>query len=233
MDKINISWKRKMFKGNKVWQAFGPDEKPLTENGKVLMKYNKNQDYEYWVNEKNLEEIIPGASIELQGTKKIKDKESLKNRKEAVEELVSDEEIPSDAIHIYTDGASSGNPGPSGIGVLLRFGKHEKELSRDIGIATNNIAELEAIKNALLELKTTKNPVRIYTDSSYAFGVLTLNWKAKKNEELIDSIKKLMRRYKDLKLIKIKGHAGQEGNERADFLANKAVKKTKQGRSFI
>ncbi|MBU0545240.1 MAG: ribonuclease HI [Proteobacteria bacterium] len=233
MDKINISWKRKMFKGNKVWLALGPDEKPLTENGKVLMKYNKNQDYEYWVNEKNLEEIIPGASIELQGTKKIKDKASLKNRKEEDEKLVSDEDIPSDVIHIYTDGASSGNPGPSGIGVLLRFGKHEKELSRDIGIATNNIAELEAIKNALLELKTTKNPVRIYTDSSYAFGVLTLNWKAKKNEELIDSIKKLMRRFKDLKLIKIKGHAGQEGNERADFLANKAVKKTKQGRSLI
>lgn len=227
MDNISISWKRMMFKGNKVWQAFGPDEKPLSENGKVLMKYNKNQDYEYWVNEKNLEEIIPSASIELQGTNKIKHSASLKKRKESVEELVSDEDIPSNAINIYTDGASSGNPGPSGIGVLLRFGKHEKEISRDIGIATNNIAELEAIKVALLELKTTKKPVRIYTDSTYAFGVLTLSWKAKKNEDLIDSIKKSMKRFKDLKLIKIKGHAGQEGNERADYLANKAVKKIK------
>lgn len=227
MDKISISWKRMMFKGNKVWQAFGPDEKPLSENGKVLMKYNKNQDYEYWVNEKNLEEIIPGASIELQGTKKIKHNVSLKNRKESVEEFVSDEDIPSDAINIYTDGASSGNPGPSGIGVLLRFGKHEKELSREIGLATNNIAELEAIKAALFELKTTKKPVRIFTDSTYALGVLTLNWKANKNRDLIDSIKKSMKRFKDLKLIKIKGHAGQEGNERADYLANKAVKKTK------
>jgi ribonuclease HI len=227
MDNISISWKRMMFKGNKVWQAFGPDERPLSENGKVLMKYNKNQDYEYWVNEKNLEEITPGASIELQGTNKIKHNASLKKRKDSFEELVSDEDIPSNAINIYTDGASSGNPGPSGIGVLLRFGKHEKEISRDIGIATNNIAELEAIKVALLELKTTKKPVRIYTDSTYAFGVLTLSWKAKKNEDLIDSIKKSMKRFKDLKLIKIKGHAGQEGNERADYLANKAVKKIK------
>ena len=144
----------------------------------------------------------------------------------------SDDNIPEDAISIYTDGASSGNPGPSGIGVLLRFGKHEKELSRDIGIATNNIAELEAIKTALLELKTTKKPVRIFTDSAYAFGVLTLNWKAKKNEDLIDSIKKSMKRFNDLKLIKIRGHAGQEGNERADFLANKAVKKNRENILF-
>ncbi|MEA3417444.1 MAG: RNase H family protein, partial [Thermodesulfobacteriota bacterium] len=51
-------------------------------------------------------------------------------------------------ISIYTDGASSGNPGPSGIGILLRFKDHEKEISRNIGTATNNIAELEAIKTA-------------------------------------------------------------------------------------
>jgi ribonuclease HI len=41
-------------------------------------------------------------------------------------------------VHVYTDGASSGNPGPSGIGVLLRYGGHEKEVSTYIGIATNN-----------------------------------------------------------------------------------------------
>ncbi len=224
MENNNISWERMIFKGNKVWQAFGPDEKPLYKNGKVLIKYNTNQDYEYWVNENNLEEISPGASGKPQVRKKARDKASLNNRKEVDKDFSSERDIPSDAICIYTDGASSGNPGPSGIGIFFRFGEHEKELSRHIGIATNNMAELEAIRTALLELKTTKKPVRIFTDSSYAYGVLTLNWKAKKNPELINSIKKTMTSFSDLKLVKIKGHAGHTGNERADSLATRAVK---------
>ena len=224
MENNNISWKRMMFKSNKVWQAFGPDENPLSKNGKVLIKYNPDQEYEYWVNENNLEEISPGAPGKPQVRKKIQDKSSSDNRKGVVEKFASEGAIPSDAICIYTDGASSGNPGPSGIGILFLFGEHEKELSRYIGVATNNIAELEAIRTALLELKTTKKPVRIFTDSSYAYGVLTLNWKAKKNPELINRIKKTMTSFSDLKLVKIKGHAGNAGNERADSLATMAVK---------
>ncbi|MBA4323173.1 MAG: hypothetical protein C0408_10190, partial [Odoribacter sp.] len=62
MEYNNISWKRMIFRGNKVWQALVPDEKPLYKNGKVLIKYNTSQDYEYWVDEKNLEEVSTGAS---------------------------------------------------------------------------------------------------------------------------------------------------------------------------
>lgn len=224
MEKNNISWKRKMFKGNKVWQAFGPDEKPLSKNGKVQIKYGIDQDYEYWVNESNIEEIAQDASGKSQGIKKIREQASLNKRSKVDKDSAQDTDIPPDAICIYTDGASSGNPGPSGIGIFFRFGEHEKELSRHIGIATNNMAELEAIRTALLELKTTKKPVRIFTDSSYAYGVLTLNWKAKKNPELINRIKKTMTSFSDLKLVKIKGHAGHAGNERADSLATRAVK---------
>jgi ribonuclease HI len=213
-----------MFKGNKVWQALGPDGQPLRKKGKVLIKYNRNQDYEYWINENNIEDISPDGSDAPQAGKKIQDKTSINKRKEAGKDFTPEGDIPSDAICIYTDGASSGNPGPSGIGILFRSGEHEKELSRHIGIATNNIAELEAINTALLELKTRKKPVRIFTDSSYAYGVLTLNWKAKKNPELINRIKKTMTSFSDLKLVKVKGHAGHPGNERADFLATRAVK---------
>ena len=125
---------------------------------------------------------------------------------------------------MYTDGASSGNPGPSGIGVLLRFGSHEKEISRFIGTTTNNVAELEAIRIGLQELKKRNLPVRIFTDSEYAYGVLTLGWKARKNQQLIQSIKSLISGFKDIKLIKVKGHEGLEGNERADHLATSAIR---------
>jgi ribonuclease HI len=108
----------------------------------------------------------------------------------------SEKETPADGsggrqeICIFSDGASSGNPGPSGIGVLLRFGKHEKEISEYIGTATNNIAELKAIEAGLLAVKNTDLPVRIFTDSNYAYGVLALGWKARANRQIVESIKK-------------------------------------------
>jgi ribonuclease HI len=215
MENENISWKRMIFKKNKVWVAVSPEGEPFQKNGKVLIKYSPDQDYEYWVNESNVKEIRPEIQAGKTALKKIK------RGKETAGEKA---DIPSDAILIHTDGASSGNPGPSGIGIVFRFGEHEREISKHIGNATNNIAELEAIRTALLELKTVKKPVRIFTDSSYAYGVLTMNWKPKKNIELIKIIKKTMTSFSDLKLVKVKGHAGHPDNERADALATGALK---------
>lgn len=108
--------------------------------------------------------------------------------------------------------------------MLLKYGEHEKEISKYIGIATNNIAELEAIKTGLLELKKTDMPVRIFTDSSYAYGLLALSWKARKNQDIVKDIRETISKFKDFKLIKVKGHAGHAENERADFLATSAIK---------
>lgn len=129
------------------------------------------------------------------------------------------------AIRVFTDGAASGNPGPAGIGVLLIYGNNEKTISRYIGHATNNIAELKAIEAALLEIKNRKLPVRLFTDSAYSLGALTLGWKAQKNVELIAGIQKLMRAFSDLKILKVKGHAGMAENETADRLATEAIQK--------
>ncbi|MDO9565285.1 MAG: ribonuclease HI [Candidatus Desulfaltia sp.] len=209
MEKKQTDWKRMLFKGNKVWLAINQNGKPILKSGKVLIKYQLNQDYEYWVNENG---IMPVDSL-------------LDPPASHCEESPAGIKTECDnTIFIYTDGASSGNPGPSGIGILLRFKDHEKKISINIGTATNNIAELEAIKTALLELKHYDYPVRLFTDSSYAHGVLTLGWKAIKNRELINSIKKLISRFSDLELIKIKGHDGFDGNEKADFLATSAIK---------
>jgi len=205
-------WKRMQFKKNKVWVATDGSEKPLVKNGKVLIKYQLKQDYEYWVHERSVGPIKPGEPK----------KSAKKNPRQKIKTFK--EPIPNDAVCIFTDGASSGNPGPSGVGVLLKYGEHEKEISKYIGIATNNIAELEAIRTGLLELKKTSMPVRIFTDSSYAYGLLALGWKAKKNQALAKEIMETILKFKDLKLIKVKGHAGHVENERADFLATSAIK---------
>jgi len=210
------NWKRMRFKKNKVWVQTDGSGKPLINNGKALIKYQLKQDYEYEVLFKNIKPLdAPGGDAAEVKPRKKRPKKPVKTN------------IPDNAVCIYTDGASSGNPGPSGIGVLLKYGEHEKTISKYIGEATNNIAELEAIKAGLLAVRKKNKPVRIFTDSGYAYGLLALKWKAKKNIELVDRIRKISSEFNDLKFIKVKGHAGEENNERADKLAVSAVKKKK------
>lgn len=227
MTNDNINWKRMVFKKNKVWVATDQNQKPITKNGKVLIRYQLDQDYEYRVLLKNITTIdsLQRKEKTEKGKKSTQKSPKQKDTKTTSDTTVLVETSCDDAITIYTDGASAGNPGPSGIGVVLRFGKHEKEISRYIGITTNNMAELEAIRSGLMAVKNPDFPVRILTDSKYAYGVLTQGWKARKNQDIIKSIKKILSKFNDLKFIKVKGHAGIEGNERADFLATSAIKK--------
>jgi ribonuclease HI len=103
-----------------------------------------------------------------------------------------------DAVHIYTDGACTGNPGPMGIGVVILDPSGaegtplRREASEYLGTGTNNIAELTAILRGL-QLTARDRAVVIYTDSSYSIGILSLGWKAKANQELVAEIRALLR----------------------------------------
>ncbi len=206
------SWKRMSFKGNKVWVATEANGNLLVEKAKVLIKYNLKQDYEYRVKPESLKSVDQAIPAKKK-SKKLSKKSGIETS------------LPDNCIKIYTDGASSGNPGPSGIGILFIYEENKKEISRYIGKATNNIAELTAIKVALEELKRVDLPVRVFSDSSYAIGLLTKNWKPKKNQELVNEIRALICKFFDLAFIKVKGHSGIKENEIADFLATSAIKK--------
>ncbi|MCD6271742.1 MAG: ribonuclease HI [Deltaproteobacteria bacterium] len=207
------------FKGNKVWQAFEENGDPLVKNDKFLIKYQTDQDYEYWINKKSL---LPLSELKKGEYKKTGKSKKTGSKREYEDYAAAELD---NAICLYTDGASSGNPGPSGIGVLLRFKEHEKEISKYIGNATNNIAELKAIEAGLSVLKKKDLSVIVFTDSSYALGVLVSGWKAKKNVQLVEKIRKKISEFKNIKFIKVKGHSGMAENERADYLATSAIKK--------
>ena len=211
----NDNWQRMMFKGHKVYLCVDEQGKPVVRNDKVLIKYQIDHDYEYYVSPNAVQAIDPKR------LKKKKDKKTSRNGQHASDPIVFTP--PEGVITIYTDGASSGNPGPSGIGIYFRYGDKEKEISRYIGHATNNIAELMAIKEALKNLKNTDIPVRLYTDSNYCHGLLMLGWKPKMNRKLVEEIRASMKKFKDLKIIKVEGHAGILYNERADQLARAAI----------
>ena len=86
------------------------------------------------------------------------------------------------AVLAFTDGACSGNPGPAGIGVVLVCGNHRREISEYIGEATGNIAELSAVVRALSAITDRGRHVILHSDSEYAIGALTRNWRIRANK---------------------------------------------------
>lgn len=130
---------------------------------------------------------------------------------------------PEDAIHVWTDGACTGNPGPAGLGVVIVDGGKHTEISEYLGEGTNNIAELTAILRGLEKVADKSRPTIVYSDSQYSIGLLTLGWKAKKNIDLVEEIRAVCREFKDLRFVKVAGHAGIPLNERVDQLARDAV----------
>ena len=137
-------------------------------------------------------------------------------------------------VYLYTDGACKGNPGAGGWGVLLRYGRHEKELFGGEAETTNNRMELTAVIEGLKALKRTSR-VEICTDSQYVkngmqswiHGWKKNGWKTSakqpvKNEDLWRELDRLAAAH-DVSWKWVKGHAGHPENERADALANRGA----------
>jgi ribonuclease HI len=131
------------------------------------------------------------------------------------------------AIHIWTDGACEGNPGPAGLGVVIIDGTERRELSEYLGQGTNNIAELTAILRGLESIADRGRPVIVYSDSQYSIGLLTQNWKAKANAELVGKLRGLTRQFADLRFVKVAAHSGIPLNERVDELARGAISRAR------
>jgi ribonuclease HI len=134
--------------------------------------------------------------------------------------------VPADAIHVWTDGACTGNPGPAGLGVVIVDDAKVEELSEYLGQGTNNIAELTAILRGLEVVAARgdlERPVVVYSDSAYSIGLLSQAWKAKANAELVAELRAVCRQFKDLRFVKVAGHSGVPLNERTDELARQAV----------
>jgi ribonuclease HI len=139
-------------------------------------------------------------------------------------------------IHIWTDGACSGNPGPGGWGAVLRYGETEKELSGAEAATTNNRMELMAAIEALSALKR-ESKVLLHTDSKYVMegvtkwihgwkknGWKTADKKPVKNEDLWRRLDAANARH-EVTWKWVKGHSDDVMNDRADALARGAIAK--------
>lgn len=131
------------------------------------------------------------------------------------------------SIYLYTDGASSGNPGPGGFGVVLKCDGHQKEISGGFRLTTNNRMELLAVIKGLEAINWQNAEVHIYSDSSYVVNAINKgwleNWQRKgfakvKNPDLWMRLCPLLKKHRTT-FHWIKGHAGHPENERCDALA--------------
>ncbi|KAF0145413.1 MAG: ribonuclease HI [Nitrospirae bacterium] len=126
-----------------------------------------------------------------------------------------------DAV-LYCDGASSGNPGKSGIGAVLTFGGKTYEISENIGIATNNIAEYTALIKGLSKAISLKiETLSIFLDSELLVRQIEGSYKVK-NEKLKELYLDVISQLRAFKGYSIR-HIPREQNKKADALARKAV----------
>ena len=134
-------------------------------------------------------------------------------------------------VEIYTDGASKGNPGKGGYGVILKYGKHEKELSQGYRLSTNNRMELLAVIVGLESLTKPNLNVEITTDSKYVVDAVEKGWlfnwekknfKGKKNPDLWKRFLKIYPKH-TVSFNWVKGHNDHPYNERCDVLAVEAA----------
>jgi ribonuclease HI len=141
---------------------------------------------------------------------------------------------PKHAI-IYTDGACEPNPGPGGYGVVLLVDGNRKELSGGYRLTTNNRMEIMA---AIVGLQALKKPCKVFLhcDSRYLTDAMTkgwaTRWKAESwhrkkgervpNADLWQILLRLCDRH-EVDFIWVRGHSGDPGNERADFLSYRAL----------
>jgi len=146
-----------------------------------------------------------------------------------------------DDLIIYTDGACSGNPGPGGWGVLMQFGDKEKTLFGGELETTNNRMELMAAIKALEAIKPNfKGQTTLWTDSTYVLKGITewihgwkkRGWKKSDKKPVINAdlwkTLDILNAERDINWKWVKGHAGIEGNERADELARTGIPESKK-----
>ncbi len=135
-------------------------------------------------------------------------------------------------IELYTDGAASGNPGPGGFALVLKFDKFRKEISGGFRLTTNNRMELLAVIVGLESVTNKDLKVKVYSDSKYVVDSINLKWvfgwqkkgfEKKANPDLWRRFLKIydVRKHE---FFWVKGHASNKENNRCDELAVAAYK---------
>jgi ribonuclease HI len=218
-----VNWNRMSFKGQDVWVKVDAGGRPVLDSqGRAEMKYRPDDSRSY---RPSLDNLQPATGRSEAPAPRPAARAATRQRTRPGGPAAS--ATGPEVIHVWTDGACTGNPGPMGIGVVVLAEGVREERGEYLGVGTNNIAELTAIERGLQvagALAPEHNrPIRVYSDSAYSIGVISMGWKAKANQELVARLRRLVAEFPVLTFVKVAGHAGVPENERCDELARRAI----------
>jgi ribonuclease HI len=220
-----VPWVRAILRGQKVYARADVEGALSAEGGRVEVRYKPNDGRRYQARADNLEVVdatpLPDDTCGPADVVSKPDAGTVTKGSFGAP-VAPPTTPPPGAVIAYADGACSGNPGPSGLGVVVIDGPTRVELSEYLGEGTNNIAELTAVLRALGEAPRER-AMTIYTDSQYTIGVVQKGWKAKANQALVAELRAALSSRPATRLAYVPGHAGVLLNERADALAREAV----------
>ena len=221
-----------VFKGQEIWGECDADGGLLTRNGRVRIAYKEGA-YKAYQTFKDrlkvsdssdrreftipLDVDKPSGGASTRGSVKAKANSSIFGGSQA--------DITESAhIHLWSDGACTGNPGPAGAGTVLLVDEQRTEWSTWLGQGTNNVAELVAVLQGIEALeRPVERDLVVHTDSQYVIGVCAKGWKAKANKELVAELKQIIAPLPRVVWHWVRGHEGVELNERCDQLARDAI----------
>jgi len=252
-----MPWVRAQFKGRKVWAAATADGAVCEDGGRVAIRYSDSEGSRIYQAGARGVSALPDGEVRDLPTGSVAPRPeraqagpvgsgsgsgfgSAGRRTEAQAQAAVAavqqklDSLDPTTVRAFTDGACLGNPGPCGAGALVVFPDGRRvERGRDLGLGTNNVGELTALILALNILDEQNvpedSPAALFTDSTYAIGILTKGWKAKKNKELIVELRALYATRSAVQVHWVPGHAGVDENERADALASAAARGEEAG----
>ena len=237
-----MKWIKADFKGTEVWAEVDEANKPVVAGGRRAIRYKDTPGSKVYNGTASAIRDLGGEAKEIAAPEpeapsfgKAGTRSAAQTVAAATDARSRIDALPPGTVLVFTDGACMGNPGPAGSGAVVRISSDRVvERSRALGEGTNNIAELTAIGMAMEILREEgvprDAPIALFTDSSYAIGVLAKGWKAKANVGLIAALKRELVQWERMKLHWVAGHAGVKENERADVLAGLGVEESKRRR---
>lgn len=242
-------WKPALFKGKKVWAQVNEADELNLANGLVKIRYSTKEGATIYRASANNIQLssepskpldkganapkLDGAKPQLRkkfGSSHTRTEEQKSAAQKDVRKFL--ENLSSETIRCFTDGSCVGNPGPCGTGVYIQLPNKEIKHHRYLGQGTNNKAELSAVLDAMKLLDAEDvdkaTPVVVCTDSQYVVGILTKNWKAKANKDIIFPLRAEVKKWTDITVRWVAGHADIPENDEADRLANLAISENRE-----
>lgn len=222
-------WRPVVFKDQEIWGECDASGELLERGGRVRIAYKQgaHKAYQSFKGRMRVVESKQPVEFEIQiqgaGGSSGRGKGKVKVDSSLFGGTSADLENPAH-VHLWSDGACTGNPGPAGAGTVLLIDDERTEWSTWLGEGTNNIAELIGVLQGIDALeRPIQRDVVVHTDSQYVIGVCAKGWKAKANKELIAQLKGALEDVPRVVWHWVRGHEGVELNERCDQLARDAI----------